>query len=204
MTFKEFTDLVLQHLDQYSVSGELIPKDYNNQEDYTNRIAPLANIALRTIATQAEPLIGTFDANTKGVEMHDLANGLTRIKMPSDFYRMTGNGLPTFQGDVDFARNMNYRHLTPNEILVRTADLPSLVITYYRYPRTVHGHASEVLDASESASDCASFYVAAQLARYDNPYAYQSLYNEFETMMTRLKKPISTESSEALDVYRFF
>ncbi len=204
MTFKEFTDLVLQHLDQYSVAGELIPKDYNNQEDYTNRIAPLANIALRTIATQAEPLTGMFDAETPGIEMQTLSNGLTKIKMPSDFYRMTGNGLPTFHGDVDFAKNMNYRHITANEILVRTAELPNLIITYYRYPRAVHGYATEILDASDAAADCASFYVAAQLARYDNPYAYQSLYNEFETMMARLRKPISTEAEEVLDVYGFF
>lgn len=204
MTYKEFSDLVMQHIDQYSVAGEAIPNDYNNQEDYKNRIASLANIALRTIATQAAPLVGTFDANTSGIEMQNLNNGFTKIRMPSDFYRMTGNGLATFGCDDGFSKNMNYRHLTENEILVRTADLSRIVITYYRYPRTLHGYADEILDASEAAADCASFYVAAQLARHDNPYTYQSLYNEFEQMMERLKPKISTEYSEAMDVYGFF
>lgn len=203
MTFLEFKRLVLQHLDQYSVAGEMIPLTYNNQADYTMRIAALANTALRTIATQAEMKMASFVPAAKEYEgCTELPNGMTKIEMPADFWTMTGRGLPTFEGD-EYHRNMHYQWLTDREILVPTRELNKVVITYYRYPRKLLGTDKELLDCSEAAADCASFYVAAQLARHDSPYAYQTLYNEFEQMMVRLKKPVITETSDVEDVYGF-
>ena len=204
MKFKEFRKLVLQHLDQYSVAGEEIPLAYNNQADYSERICALANIALRTIATQTAPLTAILDPQSSNAKKEEMENGLTKITMPTDFFKMTGQGIPTFGGDVDYARNMTYQFLPPNQIIVKTKDLPKIQIPYHRYPRQLHGQEDEILDGSETVADCASFYVAAQLARHDSPYAYQSLYNEFETMMTRLKPPLITEFSETEDVYSFF
>lgn len=204
MKFSDFQTLVLQHLDQYSVAGETVPNSYNNQADYTSRIAALANIALRTIATQSAPLLASFDPNADGFQGRtDIGNGYTKIRLPADFWKMSGQGLPCFASEDIYARNMHYQHISENEIVVRTRELPGLLITYYRYPRRVQGQPSEVLDASESAADCASFYVAAELARQDSPYVYQSLYNEFEAMMARLKKPMITEMSRTEDVYGF-
>lgn len=204
MKFSDFQTLVLQHLDQYSVAGETVPNSYNNQADYTSRIAALANIALRTIATQSAPLLASFDPNADGFQGRtDIGNGYTKIRLPADFWKMSGQGLPCFASEDIYARNMHYQHISENEIVVRTRELPGLLITYYRYPRKLQGQPSEVLDASESAADCASFYVAAELARQDSPYVYQSLYNEFEAMMARLKKPMITEMSRTEDVYGF-
>ena len=204
MKFSDFQTLVLQHLDQYSVAGETVPNSYNNQADYTSRIAALANIALRTIATQSAPLLASFDPNADGFQGRtDIGNGYTKIRLPADFWKMSGQGLPCFASEDSYARNMHYQHISENEIVVRTRELPGLLITYYRYPRKLQGQPSEVLDASESAADCASFYVAAELARQDSPYVYQSLYNEFEAMMARLKKPMITEMSRTEDVYGF-
>lgn len=204
MIFKDFSKLVLQHLDQYSVAGEQIPVTYNNQADYTERICALANVALRTISTQAAPLTAILNPNLDNVKKESMPNGFTKITMPNDFWKMTGQGIPTFDDDVDYARNMHYQFFAPNQIVVRTKDLPKIQILYHRYPTQLHGQSDEILDGTEMMADCASFYVAAQLARHDSPYAYQSLYNEFETMMARLKPPIIAEYSEVEDVYQFF
>lgn len=203
MIFSEFQKLVLQHLDQYSVAGEVIPDSYNNHSDYVSRICALANTALRTIATQTEPKMATFIPSAEDYSgCVELPNGMTKIEMPTDFWKMTGQGLPSFMGG-EFHRNMHYQYLTDREILVPTREVPKVVITYYRYPRRLLGNTGEILDCSEAAADCASFYVAAQLARHDSPYAYQTLYNEFEQMMARLKKPMITETSYVEDVYGF-
>lgn len=205
MTFSEFSKLVMQHLDQYSVAGTDIPDSYNNQIDYTSRICALANTALRTIATQAAPLLASFDPNAKDFRgKTDLGNGLTKIALPTDFWKMSGQGLPCFSSGEIYARNMHYNHLSDTEILVRTRELPGMMITYYRYPRRLQGQKNELLDCSDAAADCASYFVAAQLARQDSPYVYQSLYNEFEAMLARLKKPMITEMSRTEDVYGFF
>ena len=203
MTFSDFQRIVLQHLDQYSVAGQEVPASYNNQADYTNRICSLANTALRIIATNTAPLMGTFiPAKNEYKGCTDLPNGLTKIEMPNDFWKMTGQGIPCFK-DGEFHRNMHYQYLTDRAILVPTKELPHIMITYHRYPRKLFGGKNEELDCSDAAADCASFYVAAQLARQDSPYLYQSLYNEFEQMMARLLPPVTTETSMVEDVYGF-
>ena len=202
MKYSEFKVLVMQHLDQYGVAGVTVPESYNNQADDTARICALTNIALRTIASRTKPLLASLDPNAAGITCtEDLGNGWTKIKMPADFLRMSGQGLPRLSPDGSYDRNMHYRYLSNNEIVVRTEELPGLIITYYRLPRKVQGYENEELDASEMAAECASFYVAAQLARTESAYAYQTLYNEFETMMERLRDPAITEMSRTEDVY---
>lgn len=204
MTFKDFSKLVLQHIDQYSVAGVTIPAAYNNQADSTGRICALANTALRTISMQGMPLQGFVDPNSPSFAgRQDLGNGMTKIEMPSDFYEMAGSGNPTFTDADGFTRNIHYRRISDNEIIVPTKEVPHMIISYHRYPRKLSGQAAEVLDCTEAAADCASFYVAAQLARQDSPYLYQSLYNEFEQMLVRLKPRVVTELAPVEDVYGF-
>lgn len=204
MTFKEFSKIVLQHIDQYSVAGVTIPSSYNNQADSISRICALANTAIRTIVTQAAPMFGFVDPNAPEFKGRtDLGNGMTKIVMPTDFYEMSGGGNPTFTDDCGFARNIHYMRISDNVLLIPTSEVPRLLISYQRYPRKLLGQDSEILDCSEAAADCASFYVAAQLARQDNPYLYQSLYNEYEQMLARLRPPVVTELSQVEDVYGF-
>ena len=204
MIFKDFRKLVFQHIDQYSVAGEQIPLTYNNQKDASDRICSLANIALRTICTQAHLLTAILDPMASNVRKEEMPNGLTKITMPTDFFKMTGQGIPTFNGDISYARNLNYRFYAPDQIIVAARDLNKIHIPYHRYPRQLHGRDDEILDGPETVADCASFYVAAELSREISPYAYQSLYNEFETMKASLKPTLITELSEVEDVYGFF
>lgn len=203
MRYKEFEKLVLQHLDQYSVSGIVMPPEYNNHVDQTQRICALANIALRTIATQSAPISAVIALKDDGIKKESLPNGMTIVTMPSDFWKLTGKGFPNFEND-GYARNSHFQEVAQNQIIVPTREISRTMLTYYRYPRKLHGDDDEIIDGTDMVADCASFYVASQLARHENAYAYQSLYNEYETMMARLKKPMITEYSETEDVYQFF
>lgn len=204
MDYKSFRRLVLEHLDQYAVAGVEIPDTYNNQADDTSRIPGLTNIALRTIATQTAPILATVDPNAEGFEgKTNMQNGWTKIEMPQDFWRLTGQGMPRCSADGSFSRTMEYVFFSDRELLFRTSDMPGMMLTYYRYPRKCHGNFEEILDCSEAAADAASFYVAAELAREDSPYAYQCLYNEYESMLARLLKPMTAEFVAVKDVYGF-
>lgn len=206
MDYRTFRRLVLEHIDQYSVAGTVIPDTYNNQADDTSRIVGLTNIALRTIATHTAPILATIDPNDEQFEefCEDLGNGWTKITMPKDFFRLTGQGMPRFFPNGNFERTMNYTFFTDREILFRTDELPGMKLTYYRYPRIVKGNMEEILDCSEAVADAASFYVAAELARDADPYAYQSLYNEYEGLLSMLQKPMSAEFVPTKDVYFSF
>lgn len=208
MTYSEFEKLVLRHLDQYSVAGDVVPDSYNNQVDDRQRIVALCNIALKTIATQGEKITDIIDPDTYDGR-HDLKNGWTQIDMPSDFYAVH-TGIPKFERSAwwdehhqNFTTTMHYRYLNNRTILVPTRDLRRTLIEYFRYPRAVRGNADEVLDCSEPAAEAASYYVASQLAREENAYLYQALNNEFESMMARLEKPVTTEYTYTEDVYGF-
>jgi len=199
MTFGTFQTLVLQHIDQYSVAGETVAPSYNNQSDDLLRIAALFNIANNTIVTQTAPIEASFEAASRATEM---PGGWSKIEMPEDFWEMTGHGLPMIERNGDIVRTMEYRYWTDNVILVRTRDVPRLTITYYRKPKPASGkNPDEVLDATERVVECASFYVAAQLVRQEDAFVYQSLYNEFESMMARLKAPMRTELTPVRDAY---
>lgn len=202
MTFAEFKTLVMQHLNQNTISGAQVPSYYNLQNDYLLRICALLNAALNTIATTTRPIMASFNPNDPmEAKLTDMGHGWTKISMPKDFWKMTGQGLPRFFRNGDYERTMDYRMLTDNEIVVRSCELPSMMITYYRYPRKVQGQDQEIIDAEETVAICASYYVAAELARYDSPYLYQSLYNEYEAMLERLRKPLITENSRVEEAY---
>lgn len=198
MKYEQFKRLVLEHLDQYQIAGDAIPRTYDNQADYTDRIRTLANDALYTIATTSEPQLAEFDPNADGLtNVTNLHNGWYKIEMPQNFWRLTGRGLPRFLPGGRFVMTNHYQTYDDRTILVPAHEMRGLRVQYYKIPTANN----EELDCSEPAAHCASFYVAAQLARHDNPYAYQSLYNEFEQKLARLQKPQITELARVEDAY---
>ena len=204
MDYGSYRKLVLQHIDQYSVAGTVIPDTYNNQKDDTGRIPGLTNVALRQIATQTQPILATIDPNApEFTGRTDMGNGWTKVEMPQDFWKVTGQGMPRFTGNGAFSRTMDYVFFSDRELLFRNEDMPGMRITYYRYPRQCHGNAEEILDCSDAAADAASFYVAAELVRDDDAFAYQALHNEFESLLSRLQKPMTAEFIPVNDVYGF-
>jgi hypothetical protein len=201
MTYGELKNLVLRHIDQYTVAGSPVPLDYNNQADFVNKIPDLTNIALRTIATQAAPLTGTIIPYKDCIDdILLMSNGWCKISMPCDFWRIRGDGIG-LMGSDGFRASRNYRFLSAREILVRRDELPTMMITYDRFPRKVRGVDTEDLDCDESVAQCASFYIAAQLMRTEDPYAYQSLFNEYSNMLSQLVRPITADFVRSEDVY---
>lgn len=205
MNYGNFRRLVLEHIDQYSVAGVPIPDTYNNQADDSSRIPGLTNIALRTIATQYAPLRVVIDPMSKefGGTVTDMGNGWTKIKMPTDFYKMDGRGNPCMvNGELSYS--MSHWTLTDDTIMVRSDEIPGMMLSYHRYPRKVSGHYEEILDCTDQVADCISYYVAAMLAREDDAYGYQTLYNEYLNNLAMIKKPMTAELSPVMDVYNCF
>ena len=205
MNYGNFRRLVLEHIDQYAVAGVVIPDTYNNQADDTSRIPGLTNIALRTVATQFVPLRVVVDPLSEefGGEVTDMGNGWTKIRMPTDFYKMDGRGNPRMvNGEMTYS--MNHWHLTDDTIMVKSSELTGMMLSYHRYPRHLYGHHDEVLDCTDSVADCISYYVAAMLAREDDAYSYQTLYNEYVNNLSLIKKPMTAELVHVMDAYDCF
>lgn len=199
MTYKEFRDLVLQHIDQFSVAGEHVPKEYNNQADTLIRIPSLANIALRNISTQSFPIEQTIRPSKETtLSVSDFGGGWTKVVMPTDFWKL--NGISYLQGG-ELRRSVNFKFLTNRELLVKSAELPEMLISYSRYPRRVKGIDEELLDCEDAVAEIASLYVAAELVRSDDPYLYQALQNEYEDNLARMRKPITAQYVRVDDVY---
>ncbi len=199
MTYKEFRDLVLQHIDQYSVAGELVRKEYNNQADILVRIPRLTNIALRNISTQSFPIEQTIQpSRDTALFITDFGGGWTKVTMPTDFWKL--NGISYFQNG-ELRRSVNFKFLTNRELLVKTSELPEMLISYSRYPRRVKGIDDEFLDCEDAVAEVASFYVAAELVRSDDPYLFQALQNEYEDNLARMREPITAQYVRVDDVY---
>lgn len=199
MTYGEFKILVLKHIDQYTVAGEKVPLSYNNQADFVNKIPELTNIVLRMLATTTAPLTETVAASSFADAM-PMPGGWSKITLPKDFWRINGSGLLTME-ESGLSINGNYRFLTNRDLIVRTSEIPSMLIRYDRYPRRVKGVDNETLDCDDAVADCASFYVGAQLMRTEDPYVYQSMMNEYSSMMAQIAKPITAEYVRSQDVY---
>ena len=202
MNYATFRKLVLRHIDQYTIAGSVIPDTYNNQADDTSKIPDLTNVVLREIATTTRPLMATLDPNAPDFEgRQEMGNGWTKITMPADFWQVTGRGMPKFNADGQFERTMEYYYVTNNELMFRTSDLVNTMLTYYRYPRVCHGNPDEILDCSDPAADAASYYVAAELVRDDNAFAYSVLHNQFEDLNAKLQRPMTAEMIPVRDAY---
>lgn len=199
MTYGEFKTLVLKHIDQYTVAGEKVPLSYNNQADFVNKIPELTNIVLRMIATTTAPITETISASALA-DVMEMPGGWSKITMPKDFWRIHGSGI-LLMGGEELEISGNYRFLTNKEILVKTSEVSSMLIRYDRYPRKVQGVDAELLDCEDAVADCASFYVGAQLMRTEDPYVYQSMMNEYSSMMAQIATPITAEYVRAKDVY---
>ena len=193
ITYGEFKTLVLQHLDMHTVAGEEVPLDYNNQEDFVRRIPSLTNIALRSIATTACPIQETISLSSPGYgSISAMPGGWSKVTMPADYWRIRGNGIGIL-GENGIVASGAYKFLNNREILVRTSEIPNMVITYDRYPRKVAGVDDETLDCDDSVAYCASFYVAAELMRTEDAYSYQSLFNEYQDRLNQLVRPVYAE-----------
>lgn len=205
MTFEQVQNQVLKLLNQYSVAGTLVAPAYNNQQDYLNRVASLANDAVMEIATTARKIPATLDLSTLTGED---AGDWVRYELPEDFYQFkTGDTLLTTD-DGRLLHTNRYTISGKNYLLVPKREIEegsSYTITYYRYPKLLSEKPAptDELDNEPETHYAVPFYVAAFLVIHDDSFLFASFYNKFEDKLAKMSAGLSVEAHSVDDVYNF-
>lgn len=205
MTFEQVQNQVLKLLNQYSVAGTLVAPAYNNQQDYLNRVASLANDAVMEIATTARKIPATLDLST--LESED-AGDWVRYELPEDFYQFkTGDTLLTTD-DGRLLHTNRYMISGKKYLLVPKREIEkgsSYTITYYRYPQLLGDKPAptDELDNAPETHYAVPFYVAAFLVIHDDSFLFASFYNKFEDKLAKMSAGLSVEARSVDDVYNF-
>lgn len=205
MTFEQVQNQVLKLLNQYSVAGTPVAPAYNNQQDYLNRVASLANDAVMEIATTARKIPATLDLSTLGSED---AGDWVRYELPEDFYQFkTGDTLLTTD-DGHLLHTNRYTISGKKYLLVPKREIEegsSYTITYYRYPRLLSDKPAptDELDNAPETHYAVPFYVAAFLVIHDDNFLFASFYNKFEDKLAKMSAGLSVEARSVDDVYNF-
>lgn len=179
MTYLDFKNRVLMHINQYTIAGNDIALSYNNQSDYILKIPSLLDSALRYLATTTRPIYAEYHLDWDNAEKKE---GFYIFTMPEDFWQLVGRGIPVMsKGEIKMYRG--YKWIGKNKLVIPVQDRADMTVHYHRYPKEVPAKPDDdyKLDCEPDAQDAATYYVAAQLVMHDNAFAYSTLYNEFES-----------------------
>lgn len=218
MNLNEIAEMSLQLINQYSVSGQIIPDSYNNQADYLIRIPHLANDGIVYIGTGNAKQIGSYvfsqkeDKNAKAV--------YKSYSMPSNFFRPYGSSVPYIIGKGKVPTS-EYMWLGSRELLLSPHIEGQIKIDYYRYP---HLFSTEFVPSEEDengnvvtpwhykdgtvevdlpleAQYALPYYIGAHLISQDYMNESYILMNEFELKMSRISTYPIVDVESAEDVY---
>lgn len=209
MTYGQLKKLVMQLIFSESIAGNEIPETYNNQADYLRMIPGLANDGMMYIATTVKripELLPLSSLSRKEV------GDYYQYSLPGDFWQMHNGGLiwqkPIGAGQTAFERFHWYRLYARDQLLVpkNTPNLDEMIVEYYRYPRQLEDEPADddVLDNTPDTHAALPYYIAAQLVMYDDPFRYSALWNAFETRLSRITEPVTTEYSMVDNTYDGF
>jgi hypothetical protein len=202
MKYYEFRDYVLQLIDRFSADGAELRETYNDQGDYMARIPGLCNSAMMDIAANGQALVGVMEP--KEEDLTPMAGGFTAVKVPEDFQKMTGDGIPVVrQGRM--TRIKGYYMAGKDRVLIRNDLLRDGILEYHRNPVLLDTAPmadidDQELDGSLEAQLAAGYFVAAMLVLQDDSFAYAALRNEYDDRLTNMKKRLSAEHFYVTDV----
>lgn len=200
MLYSEIKREVLGHINQYSVAGTPVAASYNNQSDYLNRIPVLVNEGLVNVRTfvKPDPVVYTLRGGQQ-------FGNMLRFELPNDFWSLRSGGVSvaTSRG---FHKTNDYRLQGKKYILV-PKDSNTYMVEYYKYPdllpldKTLTD--SFDLDEDIEVIQAATYYAAANLVMMEDEFAYASLYNDYESRLSRISPGITTEVHGVSDSYNF-
>lgn len=197
MNLKECRDEALKLIERYSVSGQTIALSYNGQSDYVLRMNGLINDALMTIATTVKKI----DAEYKVAQSTDVEDDWVEYAMPDDFYERANAGAVYLNNKK--LRGTDYIWKSSSKFLVKSELEGTISVMYARYPVKITAATNETteLDNSKDTHIAIPYYVAAMLTQQDNPYLSATLYNIYETKLTRISEGVQVEPAPIEDVY---
>ena len=212
MTIAQCKSAVYQLINQYSIAGTEVPLTYNDQADNNNRMLNLINDAQMTIATTSRPIEETYTIEVPEKPLSERTLELEK-EMPDDFIYALGVYFKPNFGDRRWIRvpertiDMDgYKWIGHRHFLYPDRPAGTWKIEYARYPQRYDSTTPETteLDNEPDTHEAIPYYVAALLLLDENPYAYSSLHNLWETKLTRLGyKPPHATSTRVADVYGF-
>lgn len=208
MNYGQLKKLTMQLVFSESIAGEEIPSTYNNQADYLRAIPGLANDGMMYIATTVKKI-------PELVKLTDLDQedfgAFTLYTLPKNFWRLNNGGLIWQRPDVydfprySYQRYHGYKLYANNRLMIpkNVKNLDGMIVEYYRYPETLGDDPDDLteLDNTPETQSILPYYIAAQLVMYDDPFRYASLSNEFESRLSRITEPVTTEFAPVEDAY---
>lgn len=212
MTYGQLKKLVMQLAFSESIAGTPIPSTYNNQADYLRMIPGLANDGMMYIATTVKKIPEIVPLSS--LEQQDFG-AYTLYILPNDFYQLMNGGLiwqrPDFWLDdrkYSYQRFHGYKLYGNNKLMIpnNTPNYDSLMVEYYRFPSQLGENPDDnvELDNTPDTHVALPYHVAAELVKYDDPFRYSTLHNEFETRLQRITEPVTVEYAPVEDVYGGF
>lgn len=198
MLYSEIKRETLGHINRYSVAGTPIAASYNNQADYLNRIPHLINEALVNIRTLCKP-----DAVVYQLESGQPYGDLIRHKLPDDFWSLKTGGVSVIRNGR-FEKTNEYRLMGKDFILVPKG-AGDYTVEYYKYPEQLPVNPDDNQDLAEDLEviQAATYYAAAYLVLQEDEFAYTSLYNDYESRLSRISRGITCEVQPVADAYSF-
>lgn len=211
MNYGQLKKQVMQLVFSESIAGNEIPVTYNNQADYIRAIPGLANDCMMYIATTVKKIPEVVPL--KSLKQEDFG-AYTLYTMPRDFWRLNNGGLIWQRPDVyntprySYQRFHGYKLYANNRLMIanNVPNLDQMMVEYYRFPETLGDDPDDLteLDNTPDTHTAIPYYIAAQLVMYDDAFRYSALHNEFETRLSRITEPITTEYAPVDDVYYGF
>lgn len=200
MLYSEIKREVLGHIDQYSMAGTPVAASYNNQADYLSRIPVLINEGLVNIRTLVKP-----DPVVLPLENGEEYGGMMRYELPEDFWNLKTGGVSVIRKG-QFHKTNDYRLQGKKYILIPKTDA-AYTVEYYKYPDLLPLDKT-LTDAFELEEDIeviqtATYYAAANLVMREDEFMYASLYNDYESRLSRISPGITVEVQQVEDAYLF-
>jgi hypothetical protein len=206
MNYGQLKKLCMQLIFSESIAGAEIRETYNNQADYLRMIPGLANdgmIYMATTVKRIPELVPLTDLQYEEMGRYRL------YTLPEDFWRMHNGGIiwpkPIGGGRSAYERFHWYKMYANNRLLVpvNVPHLDEMMVEYYRYPHQLPDEPEDdaELDNTPDTHAALPYYIAAQLVLYDDPFRYSALWNAFETRLSRITEPVTTEYSMVDDAY---
>lgn len=201
MNIKECKDEALKLIERYSVAGQTVALSYNGQSDYLLRMNGLINDAVMTIAT----LVSKIDAVYEVMQTADERDTWIEYTMPDDFYQKSEAGAVYLDGEK-LSPGTEYRWRTGTKFDVKSGLSGQLSVPYYRYPTEVESTTPDTaeLDNAKETHIAVPYYVASMLMQQDNPYLAATLYNVYETKISRFNDGVVVTIDGVEDAYGFW
>lgn len=198
MLYSEIKRETLGHINQYSMAGAQVAPSYNNQADYLTRIPQLINEALVNIVTLVK-------RSPEVVELKDGEEygGFMRYELPGNFYSMKSGGVSVIKNGKLYQTNQYWFQGKKHILTPKDAGL--YVVEYYRYPNQLPLHPNDNTELEEDLEviQAATYYAAANLVMQEDEFAYASLYNDYESRLSRISPGITLEVHPVQDAYGF-